>query len=394
VLHAEGKLELRCPAQVKKAVFSTPPSSHRQAPPAAVLHLEEPTQQPPAPPASDAATVTTVGESSAAGGKPAAPAAPAPAAAVKQQSAVTCRLVVAADGAQSPLRKAAGLGTWGWSYGQRAVVATVDVGALGLQRNSGASTSSSSASGGGGSEAPLVALQRFLPTGPVALLPLWEVPSSSEVGNGSSSGDAGSAQTTRLASVIWSTEPRHADALCAMPEEEFIAALNTALQDNNSSSTSSHDTGVGFGGWETGADKASTSTTASSSSAPNFSAAGAGVGAGGATAGGLVGLLQKAVEGPLGAFVVSSAEKVAQQGSVTLKSAARNVLTPLVQAAERAGALTGENSQFEPAPRVVQLAPQSKRFAIDLNLQQAYAYADWRIALVRLSYFKETISGS
>jgi len=373
---------------VKKAVFSAPPASHRQAPPAAVLHLEEPVVEPAAAASAvkTAAAAATISES-----KPAAAAA-AGAAPAKKQSAVTCRLVVAADGAQSPLRKAAGLGTWGWSYGQRAVVATVDVGALGLQRSSANAGSSSSS----GSEAPLVALQRFLPTGPVALLPLWEVPTNSSGGatttisDGNSGSDCGKPTTTRLASVIWSTEPRHADALCAMPDEEFVAALNAALHDSNSSgsSASSQDTGVGFGGWVTGDDQTSTAN----SRVPNFSTPGAG-GGGGATAGGLVGLLQKAVEGPLGAFVVSSADKVARQGSATLSLAARNVLSPLVQAAERAGALTGENSQFEAAPQVVKLAPQSRRFAIDLNLQQAYAYADWRIALVSWSAAKSGCGG-
>ena len=38
---------------------------------------------------------------------------------------LTCRLVVAADGAASRLRQLAGLRTWGWQYGQRGLVATV-----------------------------------------------------------------------------------------------------------------------------------------------------------------------------------------------------------------------------------------------------------------------------
>lgn len=48
-----------------------------------------------------------------------------------ERGEVTARLVVAADGAQSPTRKAAGLHTWGWGYGQRAVVATVQVSEVG-----------------------------------------------------------------------------------------------------------------------------------------------------------------------------------------------------------------------------------------------------------------------
>ncbi len=37
-----------------------------------------------------------------------------------------CRLVVAADGANSRVRQLAGLRTWGWGYGQRGLVATVE----------------------------------------------------------------------------------------------------------------------------------------------------------------------------------------------------------------------------------------------------------------------------
>lgn len=37
------------------------------------------------------------------------------------------RLVVAADGANSSIRRMAALPTWGWNYGQEAIVATVAV---------------------------------------------------------------------------------------------------------------------------------------------------------------------------------------------------------------------------------------------------------------------------
>lgn len=37
-----------------------------------------------------------------------------------------CRLVVAADGVNSRVRQLAGLRTWGWGYGQRGLVATVE----------------------------------------------------------------------------------------------------------------------------------------------------------------------------------------------------------------------------------------------------------------------------
>lgn len=63
------------------------------------------------------------------------------------------RLVVGADGATSRVRSAAGVGTWGWDYDQRGVVATV--------RTSGALST---------------AWQRFLPNGPVAILPVSGAP--------------------------------------------------------------------------------------------------------------------------------------------------------------------------------------------------------------------------
>ena len=91
---------------------------------------------------------------------------------------------VAADGAASTVRQAAGIGTWGWDYQQRAVVATI-------RTSSDHST----------------AFQRFLPTGPLAVLPL---------SNG-------------LSSIVWSTSTAQAQHLCSMPEDEFLHELNCAL---------------------------------------------------------------------------------------------------------------------------------------------------------------------
>ena len=62
---------------------------------------------------------------------------------------IHAKLIVAADGAQSRVRQAANIGTCGWDYDQRAVVATVRT-----------------------STAHSTAWQRFLPTGPVAILPV------------------------------------------------------------------------------------------------------------------------------------------------------------------------------------------------------------------------------
>ncbi len=94
------------------------------------------------------------------------------------------RLVVAADGGNSMIRTLSGLGTWGWSYDHQAIVATV-------KTNTVHST----------------AFQRFLTTGPVALLPLRD----------------------GYSSIVWSCTEDLADSLMAMRHAEFCDALNDAL---------------------------------------------------------------------------------------------------------------------------------------------------------------------
>jgi ubiquinone biosynthesis monooxygenase Coq6 len=77
-------------------------------------------------------------------------------------------------------------GNWGWDYDQRGVVATVrTTGGMGHQ----------------------TAWQRFLPDGPVAILPLWD----------------------DLSSVVWSTTPAHAAELVSLSGPEFVTRLNAAL---------------------------------------------------------------------------------------------------------------------------------------------------------------------
>jgi 2-octaprenylphenol hydroxylase len=97
---------------------------------------------------------------------------------------ITASLIVAADGAQSALRTMAGLGTRGWAYDQHAVVAIVRP-----ARHHGDT-----------------AWQRFLPTGPIALLPI----------------DDG------RCSLVWSTAPERAAALAGMPDDEFCRAVTGA----------------------------------------------------------------------------------------------------------------------------------------------------------------------
>ncbi len=98
------------------------------------------------------------------------------------------KLVIGADGALSRVRQWAGLPTTEWDYGHHAIVATVRL------------------------EQPLqaTAWQRFRPQGPLALLPL--------------PGDE------HLASIVWSTSPAEADAVLAMDEDGFNAALTQAFE--------------------------------------------------------------------------------------------------------------------------------------------------------------------
>lgn len=100
-----------------------------------------------------------------------------------------CRLLVAADGARSPTRARLGLRTREWDYGQRAIVTTAEF-ANGHQAT---------------------AWQRFLPTGPLALLPL---PSARD----------------RLCSIVWSIDEDRAEALLALDDEAFAKALGAASE--------------------------------------------------------------------------------------------------------------------------------------------------------------------
>lgn len=94
-------------------------------------------------------------------------------------------LLVGADGGRSQVRRQADIETTGWSYQQSALVATV------------------------GTEKPNAdtAWQRFLPTGPLAFLPLFD---------GSSS-------------IVWSTDTEAAKHLCETPRPEFEKALEEAF---------------------------------------------------------------------------------------------------------------------------------------------------------------------
>jgi 2-octaprenyl-6-methoxyphenol hydroxylase len=96
-------------------------------------------------------------------------------------SALAARLLVAADGARSSIRDAAGIATHGWSYPQSAIVITV---AHEFDHNGRAE-------------------EHFLPGGPFAILPLTE----------------------RRSSLVWTEHTAEAERLIALPDDEFHAAL-------------------------------------------------------------------------------------------------------------------------------------------------------------------------
>ncbi|OTA33947.1 hypothetical protein BTJ68_07528 [Hortaea werneckii EXF-2000] len=105
-------------------------------------------------------------------------------------SQLAARLLVGADGANSPVRQFADIASHGWDYGQHGVVATLSL------------SSSFEAND------VRTAYQRFLPTGPIALLPL--------PGN--------------AASLVWSTTPAHAARLKSLSPVDFVATVNAAFR--------------------------------------------------------------------------------------------------------------------------------------------------------------------
>ncbi|KAH7273950.1 putative ubiquinone biosynthesis monooxygenase [Fusarium solani] len=104
---------------------------------------------------------------------------------------LAARLLIGADGANSPVRTFAGINSRGWDYGRHGVVATLEL-----------------EGDGWGGEFSKIAYQRFLPTGPVAMLPL--------PGN--------------HASLVWSTTPEKAALLKGLSPKDFIAMVNAAFR--------------------------------------------------------------------------------------------------------------------------------------------------------------------
>jgi ubiquinone biosynthesis UbiH/UbiF/VisC/COQ6 family hydroxylase len=104
---------------------------------------------------------------------------------------ISARLIVVADGARSRIRTMADFEWFSHSYNQAAVVANVLL------------------------DRPVrTAYQRFLSTGPIALLPI-----------------ASDAVDGPVANIIWSTTPAEADALFAADDIVFLDEVNVALRE-------------------------------------------------------------------------------------------------------------------------------------------------------------------
>lgn len=98
---------------------------------------------------------------------------------------LTTRLLVGADGAQSKVRQLADIDVRGWDYDQKAIVANVRTAESHQE----------------------TAWQRFLPTGPLAFLPLSD----------------------GRCSIVWAMAPESADELLALDDAEFAEALAAAF---------------------------------------------------------------------------------------------------------------------------------------------------------------------
>ncbi|XP_059376746.1 ubiquinone biosynthesis monooxygenase COQ6, mitochondrial [Carassius carassius] len=103
------------------------------------------------------------------------------------------KLLIGADGPNSMVRREAGIPTVKWNYNQSAVVAVLHLSEP-TENN--------------------VAWQRFLPTGPIAMLPLSDTESS----------------------LVWSTSHQHAEELLQLDEESFVDAINSAFWSNENHS--------------------------------------------------------------------------------------------------------------------------------------------------------------
>lgn len=120
-----------------------------------------------------------------------------------KETTLSADLLVAADGAKSFVRKSMGnFSLMTRSYGRKAVTCTVE---LGNSR--------------GDATMGRTAFQRFLPYGPIALLPVWNSNDDAEEQEGK----------PVYANVVWSTIPSEANYLLSLSPSDFISVLNDHL---------------------------------------------------------------------------------------------------------------------------------------------------------------------
>ena len=100
---------------------------------------------------------------------------------------IQCQLLIAADGANSKIRSWAGMATREWDYRHHAIVATVKTSMSHQQ----------------------TAWQRFLPSGPLAFLPL---------------------ENEHYCSIVWSCVPEKAEGLMALDDQAFCSALSASFE--------------------------------------------------------------------------------------------------------------------------------------------------------------------
>lgn len=93
-------------------------------------------------------------------------------------------LKVGADGGKSRVRELAGFKTTGWNYSQNAIICTVEH-----------------------SSENYCAWQRFVPTGPIALLPMGD----------------------KFSNIVWTMSPTEANDRKSVIEETFLKDVNSAL---------------------------------------------------------------------------------------------------------------------------------------------------------------------
>jgi 2-octaprenylphenol hydroxylase len=103
---------------------------------------------------------------------------------------LTTQLLIAADGANSAVREHFQFATKQWDYQQKAIVTTI------YTEQSNQQT----------------AWQRFMPTGPLALLPLDDIDGA------------------HCCSIVWSQDTEEAERLMALDDEEFCQALSQASE--------------------------------------------------------------------------------------------------------------------------------------------------------------------